>query len=205
MSPAGSVLWALLPLFTLGLGTCVVLGWAARRLRDRLLAALSGLAFATTVVAVVLASAPTGSTRNTVAGALIVVVLVGGGLAVTFTVRRRLVGSPGDPAVADALARRQRRAEARRIAERDPGLARELGIGRPDLPHRYDDGGLADVNHVPVPVLAGLPGMTPELARRIVEARGERGGFSCVAELEVYADVPGPLAEELSDRVVFLD
>ncbi|MEZ0069660.1 hypothetical protein ABIA32_005707 [Streptacidiphilus sp. MAP12-20] len=204
MSPAGSLLWALLPLFTIGLGTAVVLGWAAWRLHDRVLAVIAAVACATTVVALVLASAPTGSTRNTVAGALIAVVLVAGGLAVTFTVRRRLVGSQRDPAVEDALARRRRRAEAQRLAERDPGLARELRIGRPDLPRRYDDGGLADVNHVPVPVLAGLPGVTPDMAQRIVEARGEHGGFSSVAELEVYADVPGHLAEELSERVVFL-
>lgn len=91
--------------------------------------------------------------------ARLIVLLIGGGLTATFIVRQRLVepghggrsrasGSvrpraaaravarPGgvDPAIAAALERRQRRAEARRILEQDPALARELRIGRPDLP-----------------------------------------------------------------------
>jgi hypothetical protein len=34
-----------------------------------------------------------------------------------------------------------------------PVLARELRIGRPDVPRQFDDGGLVDLNHAPVPVL----------------------------------------------------
>ncbi|WP_084725534.1 ComEA family DNA-binding protein [Streptacidiphilus melanogenes] len=205
MSSAGSVFWALLPLFTVGMGTAAVAGWAAWRLRSRVVAALAAVDAAVTVAALWLAQAPADSPQNSAAGALIVTVLVGGGLATTFALRPRLVGpSAQDPAVTAALDRRNRRAQARELVERDPGLARELGIGRPDLTHQYDDGGLADINHAPAPVLAGLPGMTPEYAERIVAARGERGGFGSVAELEVWADLPPGVAEELADRVVFL-
>ncbi|WP_152628022.1 ComEA family DNA-binding protein [Streptacidiphilus neutrinimicus] len=205
MSSAGSVFWALLPLFTVGMGTAAVVGWAAWRLRSRAVAALAAVDAVATVVSLWLAQAPADSAQNSAAGALIVTVLVGGGLATTFALRPRLIGpSAQDPAVSAALDRRSRRAQARELVERDPGLARELGIGRPDLSHQYDDGGLADVNHVPAPVLAGLPGMTPEYADRIVAARGERGGFGSVAELEVWADLPRDVAEELADRVVFL-
>ncbi|WP_370124529.1 helix-hairpin-helix domain-containing protein [Streptacidiphilus sp. MAP12-33] len=199
------MLWALLPLFTVGMGTAAVIGWAAWRLRSRLVGVLAGGAAALTVVSLWLAQSPTDSTRNSVAGGLIAVGLVGGGLVTTFALRPRLIGHVApDPAVTAALDRRARRAQARELAERDPALARELGIGRPDLPGTYDDGGLADVNHVPAPVLAGLPGMTPEAAARIVTTRGERGGFDSVAELEVWAELPRELADELADRVVFL-
>ncbi|MBF9068834.1 ComEA family DNA-binding protein [Streptacidiphilus fuscans] len=218
MSPAGSVLWALLPLFTIGLGTFAVLGWAAWRLQQRALAVLSGIALAVTIVAVVMADAPADSVESTAAGGLIAVVLVGGGLGATFSVRRSLVGTPpvpdalpsaeaaaNDAVLADTRSRRELRVHARELLAHDPGLARELRIGRPDLPRAYDDGGLADVNHVPAPVLETLPGMTPDLARQIVETRESRGSFTCIEELEVFAELPDELAVELADRLLFLN
>ena len=54
-----------------------------------------------------------------------------------------------DPAVAAVLAARARRDEARELARRDPLLARELHIGRPDLHGAYDDGGLVDLDRRP--------------------------------------------------------
>ncbi|WP_460309016.1 hypothetical protein [Actinocorallia aurea] len=51
-------------------------------------------------------------------------------------------------ALAIANMRRELRRQAREQA-RDLVLARDLCIGRPDLPRYYDDGGLIDVNHVP--------------------------------------------------------
>lgn len=118
----------------------------------------------------------------------------------------RAVPRPGgvDPAIGEALERRQRRAEARRIMERDPALARELRIGRPDLPRQFDDGGLVDVNHVPATTLATLPGFTPELADRVVRVRDEHQGFTFVQELEAYANLPEGLVEELTERLLFL-
>ena len=50
-------------------------------------------------------------------------------------------------------------------------LARELRIGRPDLPRQYDDGGLVDVNNVPVGVLAELEA---QLRIRILHGAGGR-------------------------------
>src|SRR5699024_9098088 len=44
---------------------------------------------------------------------------------------------------------RHLRQEARKILHRDPMMARELRIGRPDLPRTYDDGGLVDLNTAP--------------------------------------------------------
>ncbi|MGW0469023.1 hypothetical protein ACWDX6_27760 [Streptomyces sp. NPDC003027] len=88
--------------------------------------------------------------------------------------------------------------------ERDPALARELRIGRPDLRRQFDDGGLVDVDHVPATILATLPGCTPELADRVVRVRDEHHGFTFVQEPEVYADLPEGLADELTERLLFL-
>jgi hypothetical protein len=74
----------------------------------------------------------------------------------------------GEPVVAAALAARQRREQARAIAAGDPALARELCIGRPDLPRQFDNGGLVDVNHVPVQVLVERLGLSQEEAGRVV-------------------------------------
>lgn len=226
MGPRTSVLWALLPLLTFGMGTVFVLGWAAYRLRSRWLAVSAAVALVVTVLALALTGAPEGSARSAWGGALILVVLMGGGLAATFAVRGSLVDPGGrgawgaahwssgsgrgrypggvDPAVGEALARRQLRQEARRILERDPALARELCIGRPDLPRSFDDGGLVDVNHVPVAVLASLPGITADQAERIARVRDQYGGFSFVEELSAYADLPDGLTEELAERLLFL-
>ncbi|WP_251063672.1 MULTISPECIES: helix-hairpin-helix domain-containing protein [unclassified Streptomyces] len=201
MSPKGGVLWALIPLFTVGLGTMFVLAWAAHRLRSRALGVSAVVALIMTVVALPLSGAPNDSVRGA-ASTILIILLIGGGLTATFMIRQRLIGPPtvgpvavrtggADPALGAALQRRQRRAEARRILERDPSLARELRIGRPDLPRQFDDGGLIDVNHVPVAVLATLPGFTPELAERVARSRDEHHGFAFVQELEVYANLPG--------------
>ncbi|MGW6891061.1 ComEA family DNA-binding protein [Streptomyces chartreusis] len=214
MSPRGSVLWALIPLFTLGLGTMFVLAWAAHRLRSRPLGVSAVMALIMTAVALPLSGAPNDSGRGA-ASTVLIILLIGGGLTATFMIRRRLIGSatigpvlvrPGaaDPAVGAALERRQRRTEARRILDRDPALARELRIGRPDLPRQFDDGGLIDINHVPVAILATLPGFTPELAEQVARARDEHHGFAFVQELEVYANLPGVLADELAERLIFL-
>jgi hypothetical protein len=228
MSPRGSVLWALIPLFTLGLGTTFVLAWAARRLRSRALGAGAVVALLMTVLALAL-SGTAGDSGSAASGGFFVL-LIGGGLTTTFMVRPQLVrpdygdrtrtrvgpawqSAPGwaaprpsgvDPAISQAMGRRQRRAEARRILEGDPALARELRIGRPDLPRQFDDGGLIDVNHVPTTILATLPGFTPELAERVARTRDEHQGFAFVQELEVYANLPEGLADELTERLIFL-
>jgi hypothetical protein len=92
-------------------------------------------------------------------------------------------------AVAAALTARERRERAREIIASDPALARELRIGRPDLPRQFDDGGLVDVNYVPAPVLVDRLGLSQEAAR-VAEARARLGRFSSPAELAVYAELP---------------
>ncbi|OLT24541.1 hypothetical protein BJF79_45095 [Actinomadura sp. CNU-125] len=107
-------------------------------------------------------------------------------------------------AVEVAKFRRTLRDEARALAARDPALARELRIGRPDEPRTYDDGGLVDVNHAPPNIIAALPGMTPELAQRVIERRAETGPFISVEEMVVDADLPPDVLPQLADFAIFL-
>lgn len=110
-----------------------------------------------------------------------------------------------DPAVAAALGARSRREEARRIVERDPPLARDLRIGRPDLPREYDDGGLVDLNAATAAAIAASCEIDLELARRIVDSRGARGvPFASVEDAFTYTDIPVELWDRIRDRSVVL-
>lgn len=48
---------------------------------------------------------------------------------------------PNPGAMEGVMAARQKRVEARAVAQRDPLMVRDLRIGRPDLPRYFDDGG----------------------------------------------------------------
>jgi len=110
-----------------------------------------------------------------------------------------------DSQVTAARDRLRRRTEARKLVAGHPELARELGIGRPDLHGGFDDGGLVDVNHSPMEVLAELPGVDAGIARRIVTTRTEIGGFSSVDEMSVTLDLPPAQLDAVSDRLLFLN
>ena len=88
--------------------------------------------------------------------------------------------------------------------KRDPALARELRIGRPDLPREYDDGGLVDINHAPAEVIA-TSGMTLELAQKIVEVRETVGGFISAEELSATVGLPPQLTADLAEYTIYLD
>jgi hypothetical protein len=101
--------------------------------------------------------------------------------------------------------RRALREAAREILTNDPGLARELRIGRPDLlPRAFDDGGLIDVNHVPPEVLSRLPGMTYEIVDRIMRIRAEQHGFVSAEDLAVHADLPLSIVGDIAEYAVFV-
>lgn len=110
-----------------------------------------------------------------------------------------------DPAVAAVLAARDRRAQARELVATDPLMARELRIGRPDLGHRYNDGGLVDLNSAPAVVIARMCDVDVETAGRIVDARDRQGGvFSNADEVFVVADIPWASWERIRDRAIVL-
>jgi hypothetical protein len=121
------------------------------------------------------------------------------------TLRGRVFESrPQDPAIVAALQARQRREEARAIAARDLNLARELRVGRPDLPRQFDDGGLVDLNYAPTPVMVQLLGLSEADAAQVIEARDRIGGFSSAEEVIAYTELSPTLVDGLGERLLFL-
>ncbi len=106
-------------------------------------------------------------------------------------------------AVADARGRMRRRSQARELARADPALARELQIGRPEVPREYDDGGLVDVNHVPGEVLASSLGLTSQETAAVVAARELLGRFISPEEVSVYAQLSPERMDALRDWMLF--
>jgi hypothetical protein len=106
-------------------------------------------------------------------------------------------------AVSDAMKHVAARDKARELLARDPELAVELKVGRPDLPRAFDDGGLVDINRVPASWLAELPGLDERLARRITEVREEVGGFSSAADVEFTLTLAPGRLNEAESRLIF--
>lgn len=98
---------------------------------------------------------------------------------------------------------RRRREEARRIAGADPMMARELGIGRPSL-NRYDDGGLLDLNLATEQELASVAGLTPGVARSVIEAREAIGRFLSVDDAVVFGQVSEDETDLLRERGIVI-
>jgi Helix-hairpin-helix motif len=196
--------WAFIPVLTCGFGTAPAFVYAAFRSGSPRYGAVAvGYGAATSASIVFLSVLPP-------LGALLLMItwIVGGVHA--FAVRPKLYPprTPRDRlnqhAVDAARYRRVLRAEARKLVADDPGLAHDLGIGRPDLQRVYDDGGLIDVNHAPSQVLATLPGMTDELVERIVELRSEHGTFVSAEELALDAELPPDVVPGIAEYGIFL-
>ncbi|GAA4334570.1 ComEA family DNA-binding protein [Actinomadura luteofluorescens] len=205
---ARGVLWAFVPFVTLGFGTPLSFLYAAVRRRSLALGGTAaGYGAGTAAVLMMLQS---GNPFFLVFGSFMMLLLWIAGTGHAFAVRSSVFPreNPGhalnEHAIEVAKYRRSLREQARALAAEDPALARELRIGRPDSPRAYDDGGLVDVNHVPREILEALPGMTPEIADRIVRRRGETGGFVSVEEMAVDADVPPDVLPQLADFTIFL-
>jgi hypothetical protein len=155
---------------------------------------------------------PDGSSGNetisTIGGMTVMAVIVVGCLQLRSLRREVYAASPvipasAEPAVARALAARRRREEARKMWQEDPALARELGIGRPDLRRGFDDGGLVDLNSAPTAVVAHAAGIEPMYAEAIGAARAARGGsYFNLGEVFVDVDLPPHVQTALTDRAV---
>jgi len=202
--------WLLIPLFTVGLGTFILVGVAGIKLRSRatILAAAAYLALTALYL-----SLPPGLSESSVAyNAILSVYVFGvwiGGTVHAALLQPKWIAArtvTDDPAVAAAKWRAQRRQEARQLLATDPAMAAELGIGRPDRANRrYADGGLIDLNHVPADWLIQELEMTPAQASEIVQVRELKGGFASADELVVYC--AGFTVERIAvirDRLAFI-
>jgi hypothetical protein len=209
-------LWASVPVWSLGMLSCVAFfarALSTKRLRDW---AVTGGYLVVTVVALAMSTAGENSSNpsatadavGTMAGGLLIL-LMGVGAVHTFLLYRRPplpLGPPANSNMAALVAAQaavQRRAEARRIAETDPMLARDLKIGRPDLQRDYDDGGLVDVNHVSADVLVRFLEWTRAEAQAVIDARDGMGGFSSTAELGVYTTISPDRVDAVADLLLF--
>jgi hypothetical protein len=204
-------LWVLLPALSVG-----VLGWvpilhAALRLRKPSLWLAFTAYSVLTVFAFVAASVTSAGIRaaEPILMVLAVVCLIHAGL-----LRDRIFGAPGlhpgtaaiesQPAYAAAAAARQRREQARLLATRDPVMARDLRIGRPDLPRHLDDGGLVDVNHMPPEAIAHYLGVKIDAAAQIAQVRDRIGAYAYPEELTALVGIPPETVDWVRDRLIFL-
>jgi hypothetical protein len=115
-----------------------------------------------------------------------------------------LAGTSTDPAVAAVLAARARREDSRRLAAGDAQMARELRIGRPELPRTYDDGGLVDLNSAPPQVIAHTCEIELATATMITNACAAGITFTTVDDVFSFTDIPYPLWDRVRDRALVI-
>lgn len=139
------------------------------------------------------------------AGMLIIVGWVGA-IGTSFSIRGiydRQMASPLLEATQAGQMRLAERAKALQIAQENPALAQEIGIGRPDKPGAAD-AGLIDVNNASVTALLTIAGVDGKIATQIIEARQKVGGFSSLEDMGSALDLDGDLVEGMRGQVVFL-
>ena len=205
-----SFLWAAVPLATVGFGTWVVFLYAAIKRRSAWLGVASA-SYAALLGVLMVAEEPANPGGLALGiGTAAWGACMFGGFVHALAIRSGVFGGQRPRAAGSlrqfrrqALRRRRLRRKARAIAIRDPALARQLGIGRPDLRRDYDDGGLVDANSAPAAVLAALPGMTPELAGKAVELRAVRGPFVSADDLSIALGLRSDLLTALADVTVY--
>jgi DNA uptake protein ComE-like DNA-binding protein len=114
--------------------------------------------------------------------------------------------NPNQEALAMVAQQNGKRVEARQLVAADPMSAKQLGIGRRDLPgRRYDDGGLIDINRVPAEIFTHFSGITAEKAAHIIIVRDSLGGaFSSIEELMATAEVSPHLVDEIAEYAIVI-
>jgi Helix-hairpin-helix motif len=206
-APPGRSRWPWLSLLPIGFGAWAPL-YAGVRARVTSWILLGVFWCAVAVSGWTLATVSTShghQTGNDFAGFLMILAWAGAA-ATSFVIRPsydRRMGSPMLAASQRAEERLRERRKAQELARRNPSLAREMGIGRPDIPGAAD-AGLVDLNAASAAAMSKLPGIDDEIAARIVRARADTGGFSSLEDLGIALDLPGDVVEDLRDRAVFL-
>jgi hypothetical protein len=204
-----------------GIFAAVPFAHAAHRLRRPSLWWWTALYAAATVALLFIMPSSQGATtttdvRSTIGGLGVIAIMVAACIQLS-GIRRDVYGLPqpvrppsqppqpwaADPAVAAALALRTKREEARTLVARDPALARDLRIGRPDLPRQYDDGGLVDINAAPTSVIAQCCGLDNHAAEQLERARQQHPvPFQSVDELLVFAELDVSAWDLIRERAV---
>ena len=183
--------WLLLPPLSIGVLTWAAFFYAGTRARRR-----DWLVWAAVYLGVLLAAfgidAAVGEKdwSSTLAG-LVLFALAGGGLAHAVAIRRPFYATTGDYAAPQyELAERRlaAREQGRKLARKEPAKARQLGIGRPDLPDSFH-AELVDLNSAPPTVIASVAGVAMTAAERVVAIRAGTTGFSSVEDMDLMVDL----------------
>ena len=146
-----------------------------------------------------------GDGADGTAGMIYILIWVGG-ITHALIIRRGIkqaILEQSDPSLESARDRLRRRRRARELAQEDPELAYEMGLGRSNVPGWYA-AGLVDINHASAEMIAELPGVNLARAREIAKAREELGGFSSVEDMGLALDLPADTVNALRDRTVYL-
>jgi Helix-hairpin-helix motif len=204
--PVRRKLYLLLVLPPFGLTTWAPFLYIGIRARRAVWLAWAAVYLAAFVAFVVISSpAKTNSTAEGIAVAVGMAAWIGGGIhavAISGNAMRRIYGA-GDPLLAAGKNRIERRAAGRRLLATQPALAREVGLGRPDLPGT-DDYGLVDVNHAAAAGLERIPGVSAALAQQIVSTREQCGSFSSVEDLGSLLNLSPTTVDQMRDVAVFI-
>jgi DNA uptake protein ComE-like DNA-binding protein len=197
--------WLLLVALGLGFTTWAAFLYIGIRARRRSWLAWAAVYGSLLMLWLVIDNSINNSTATGIGAVAALIPWIGGtahAAAIKGNAARRIRPSDGTRLEA-ARQRIERRAEGQRLAARDPRLAREVGVGRPDLPGA-EDFGLVDVNHVSQEALCRLPGITPEMARRIAETRESIGLFKSAEDLGISVDLSPSLVDDIREYAVFL-
>jgi len=153
---------------------------------------------------------PTGWMSNVAALILLGVMLVA--CLLLIGLRREVYQSPvgvmpptgNQGAMANVEASRRARNEARNLALKDPMMARELGIGRPESRAGYVDGGLLDLNFATAEQLSAMCGLPRDQAEAVVASRDALGRFLTVEDAIVFGQVGEDYAPMVLDRGIII-
>ncbi|MEU5155569.1 helix-hairpin-helix domain-containing protein [Glycomyces sp. NPDC021274] len=210
----GSYLWAFAPLLTCGYAAPIMFGLALGRRRDNLtlwaLVVHSALVLAGCFA--IFASEDPVPTWALTLFTTSMALCAFGATAHLLVIRSAVWAPPARLEVpvaklssSEVVDRaRKLREQARRTAEADPMLAKRLGIGRPDLPRQFDDGGLIDLNHAPLQELMTLPGVTERSARQIQDWVAQSGPFGSLGEVMLVIDLSPTFEHHLREYCVFI-
>jgi DNA uptake protein ComE-like DNA-binding protein len=194
--------WALTLPF--GLTTWAAFLYAGSRTKRRDLKQAAGIYAAALIIAVVMTSVGEGGGLGSAGGAVLVLLWIAGmvhAALIRRTVSRQLA-LEDNSAVRRAQKELDRREYGRQLLSTNPSLARQLGVGRPDVAGS-DSYGLIDVNHAGAAGLMMLPGLTQGHVQKLIQYRNDGGYFVSVEDLVMYLDLPQTTIGPLRDTAIF--
>lgn len=151
------------------------------------------------------AGQPTGWLSNV--GALVLLTVIVVATLLLIGLRREVYQTPaaGPPsgnegAMASVEQARRKRDEARKLAAKDPMMARELRIGRPGSNQGYDDGGLLELNFATAEQLSSVCGLPRNVAEEVVASRAALGRFEHVEDAIRFGQIGEEYAPMVRDR-----